>query len=69
MKNFTSRNNNILEGITFEELITTIQSNEKEVSSAVVLRVYGEILSKQKRDAITTIVENMDFILDSCKIQ
>jgi len=52
--------------ITLDELITTIQSNEPEISPAVVKKVYMEILEKALEDAEYMIENNMDDIIKEC---
>ena len=58
--------NDSLINITLDELITTIQSNEPEISPAVVKKVYMEILEKQLEDAEYMIDNNMDDIIKEC---
>lgn len=53
----------ILQGITFEDLITTLQSNEPIIDETTVRRVYNEILRKQQEDARHMLITNMEFIL------
>ena len=52
----------ILEGITFEELITTIQCNESEINLSTIKRVFKEILESRLEDARHTLNENIQFI-------
>lgn len=60
-----NRNDSLI-NITLDELITTIQSNEPEISPAVVKKVYMEILEKQLADAEYMIENNMDDIIKEC---
>jgi len=53
----------ILSGITFETLITAIQSNEKTVDEETISRVYKELLAEQMENAKSTLEEHMGFIL------
>lgn len=60
-----NRNDSLI-NITLDELITTIQCNEPEISPAVVKKVYMEILEKQLEDAEYMIESNMDDIIKEC---
>lgn len=60
-----NRNDSLI-NITLDELITTIQSNEPEISPAVVKKVYMEILEKVLEDAEYMIENNMDDIIKEC---
>lgn len=53
----------ILREITFDELITTIESNEPDVTEQTVLRVFNELLAANVRDAKSEIRTNMKLIL------
>ena len=53
----------LLGGITFEELITTIQSNESVVNEKVVKKVYKEILKANLDDAEYELKQNMKEII------
>lgn len=67
MKQTPSYNDSILDGITFDDLITTIQSNEQTIDEATVTRVYNEIPQAQLRDAMFILQKNMKFILKECE--
>lgn len=67
MKQTPSHHDSILDGITFDDLITTIQSNEPVIDEMTVTRVYNEILQAQLRDAVYVLQKNMKFILKECK--
>lgn len=56
----------ILDGIDFEELITTIQCNEKEVRAETVNKVFEEILEIKLEDAREVLKHNINNILKEC---
>jgi len=56
----------ILEGIDFEELITTIQSNESEITDRTIIKVYDEILQAKLEDARHILKENIEYIKGGC---
>lgn len=62
-----NRNDSILPGITFDELIPTLQSNESTIDEAAVTRVFNEILELQLQDARFMLKENMKFILEESR--
>lgn len=53
----------LLRGITFEELIETLQSNEPTHDERTVRRVFEEILRANLEDARAELRDNMKFIL------
>lgn len=55
----------LLQGITFEELIITVQSNESEsnYNKATVTKVFNEILKMKLDDAKYELKSNMSHIL------
>ena len=53
----------LLRGMTFEELITTVESNEKVRDKNSVMKVYREILSANQKDALSELRSNMDAIV------
>ncbi len=57
------RKDDLLTGITFEDLITTVQSNEPNPNSKAVLRVFNEMLSQVVADAEHELKTNMKNIL------
>ena len=59
----TSVKDEILVGITFESLITAVQSNERLVNKQTVKRVYKELLAEILDLAKWTLDSKMDFIL------
>lgn len=73
MKNFKGRKNmsnicmhdNILDQITFEELVVTIQSNEPQVSKEVIEKVFEELLNAKIEDAKYMLEKHMSFIKKS----
>jgi len=58
----------ILRGITFEDLIIAVQSNEKIIDEDIVWKVYKAILRDNEEDARSEIEDNMERILKECKI-
>ena len=57
----------LLRGVTFEELIDTVYSNEKTITPDVVKRVYREILRSNTHDAEVELKDNMEKILKACE--
>ncbi|MFW6024957.1 MAG: hypothetical protein ACOCRX_01310 [Candidatus Woesearchaeota archaeon] len=57
-----SVNDNILDNITFEEVITTIQSNEKTINEDTIKRVFNEILEQKMQDAKHILEKNIGLI-------
>ena len=56
---------NILDGITFEDLIDTVFHNEKEVNEKVVGKVFEEILKQRTIDARHEVKTNMKKIISA----
>jgi len=54
---------NLLRGITFEDLIDTVFSNEREINERTVRKVYKELLRASMKDAEAELRDNMDEIL------
>ena len=57
----------ILDGITFDDLIITLQSNERVIDEEVVIRVFEDILRANLKDARHVLKDNIKFILDNAK--
>lgn len=57
----------LLAGITFEELIDTVYSNERVRDEKAVMKVYRELWSANKRDADAELRDNMKNILKALK--
>lgn len=53
----------ILTGLTFEELILTINCNEKEKNTSTVLKVYNELLIKRTNEARFLLSKKLDLVL------
>jgi hypothetical protein len=53
----------LLKGITFEELIDTVQSNESKYDKATVTKVFNEILKMKLDDAKYELKSKMSHIL------
>lgn len=62
-----NRNDSILDGFTFDDLITAVQSNEKEINPQTVTKVFNEILQSQLQDAKFLLKQNMDYIISESK--
>ena len=56
----------LLEGIDFEELIITLQSNEQEINEQTVNRVFEEILEMKLDDARELLKKNINDIIKEC---
>ena len=46
-----SKFDNVLDDITIDEILTTIECNEKEVNAETIKKVYEEILKLRLKDA------------------
>lgn len=53
----------LLAGITFEELIITLQSNEPEINEKVVQRVFSELVRDAVQNAKEELRDNMQMII------
>lgn len=53
----------LLDGFSYEDLITAVQSNETEVNERTVIKVFDEILQSQLTDARELLISNMDNII------
>lgn len=58
---------NLLRGITYEELIDAVHSNEPTKDKASVMKVYKEIFEANRRDAEAELKSNMTKILKELK--
>ena len=56
----------LLEGIDFEELIITLQSNEQEINETTVNRVFEELLKAKLEDTREILKHNIKNILKEC---
>ena len=65
--NNISEQDSILDGITFNDLITTLQCNEPVINRGVVISTFDEILGNQLIDARLVLEKHMDFILKEAK--
>jgi len=54
----------IVPGLTYEELIHTVQANEKEMTEDTIVKVMDEIIAIQLDDAYFMLASNMDAILE-----
>ena len=59
----THEKDDLLHGITFEELITTVQSNVQEHSPQMVQKEFEKLLAMKVQAARDALKQNMDFIL------
>jgi hypothetical protein len=53
----------LLRGITFEDLITAVQANEPEINETSIKKVYKEILKQVTDDAQYDLKSNMKDLL------
>ena len=60
-----SEHDSLLDGITFEDLIITLQSNEKVIDEEAVKRVFEDLVRANLKDARFLLKEKMQFIIDS----
>ena len=56
----------LLRGITFEELVETLQSNESVHDERAINRVFNEILKANLEDIRSELRANMKFIIQLC---
>jgi len=54
---------NLLSGITYDDLITAVLSNEHEINEELIKKVYNEILQEQLHDARYLLKLNMGNII------
>lgn len=62
-----SENDNLLDGITFEELITTVRCNCPTINSKTVRTELKRILGIRQQDMKYLLEENMDAIIAAAK--
>lgn len=62
LKNQISRHDNILNNITFDELITTCQCNLKEITEQEIIKQFDNILKMNLKDAKYKLIENIKYI-------
>jgi len=55
---------NLLRGITFEELIIAVYSNERAINASSVIKVFNEIARERMANANSELRSNMKFIID-----
>lgn len=60
-----SEHDSLLDGITFEDLIITLQSNEKVIDEEAVKRVFEDLVWTNLKDARFLLKEKMQFIIDN----
>lgn len=66
MDNKFCKNDSILEGIDFNELIITLQSNEQEINKETVERVFNDILKQKLEDARYILENHINDIIEHC---
>ena len=62
-KSYFHEKDDLLAGITFEDLITAVVSNEKIKSAETIKKVFKELLNANVRDAEAELRDNMQQIL------
>jgi len=62
-KDKPSIHDDIFQGITYEDLITTLQSNEPIIDESTVINVYNDLRRIMQKDAMYNLMNNMEFIL------
>ena len=67
LKEFFHPKDDLMRGITFEELIETVQSNEKEITPQTVMKVFNEIHKTNKEDALAELRDSMSQIIKETK--
>lgn len=66
-KDMFNNYDNLIDGITYDDLITAVQSNEKEVNEKSIKKVFNEILEIQLQDAKFLLDKNMNEIIKRSK--
>ncbi len=56
-----------MRGITFDDIITAVQSNEKEINEAAVRKVFTEIYRTNFKDAQAELRDSMQKIIKEAK--
>lgn len=67
MTEFFSFQDSILDGITFDDVITATLSNEQELNEKTVTKVFNEILQTQLEDAKFMLKKHMQDIIKEVK--
>ena len=57
----------LFRGFTFEDLITTLESNESEINPQVVTKVFNELYKANYQDALYELKQNMNLIIKKSK--
>ncbi len=57
----------LFRGFTFEDLITTLESNEPEINPQVVMKVFKEMHKDNYEDALHDLKQQMNFIIKKSK--
>ena len=57
----------IIRGITFEDVIIAVQSNEKVIDKNSVMKVYNEMLKTNLEEAKSELNKNMNWIIKQAK--
>lgn len=58
---------NLLDGITFDDLILAVHCNCREISSAAVMREFKEIMTSRMQDTEFLLEQNMNEIIHEAK--
>lgn len=58
---------NLLDGVTFDDLILAVHCNSREVNPASVRAELSEILASRKQDMMFLVEKNMDAIIREAK--
>lgn len=62
-----NENDNLLDGITFEELITTVRCNCREIDDKAVYREFRRIMEIREQDMYSLLAKNMGAIIAAAK--
>jgi len=65
----TSVHDSILDGITFDDLITCVQCNNEVIDEEAVMREFDNILEANLKDARFLLKQKMAFILENAKTE
>lgn len=58
---------NLLDGVTFDDLILAVHCNSREISRASVHAELSQILATRKQDMMFLVEKNMDAIIRAAK--
>lgn len=67
IKEYFHEKDDLLRGITFEDLIIAVQSNEKAISASSITKVFNEMVKANLKDAEYELKSNMKQIIKAAE--